>query len=375
MTSLERIRTTWPHQEPDRVPYDLAGTTVTSISPVAYRRAMAFQGLSPDYDERRTVDPLSQVIVPPEAVLQVLKVDTRRLGAPRVLHWEQRASRQGPLTRLTDQYGCQWLMDGSRDFYFNLTASPLSRGEDLKEALAGYRLPDLSREKDWLFSAAGRANRYRRDPAPGSRTAAAPASWRCRSGFGVSSSFYMDLALDPDSSRRLFEMIADHKIQYWSLLAEYIEARGLEHSVLVVSECDDLGAQDSLLVSPEMLRKLVFPPMRRYLQFIRERLPWAKIFFHSCGAVREILPDFIDMGIDILNPVQYTAAGMDLAGLKKDFGRDLVFWGGGVDTQSILARGTPRQVAEEVKRTLDILAPGWGPGLRAGAQHPGRRAA
>jgi uroporphyrinogen decarboxylase len=100
--------------------------------------------------------------------------------------------------------------------------------------------------------------------------------------------------------------------------------------------------------------------MRRYLAFIKKRLPWAKIFFHSCGAIRELLPDFIEMGIDILNPVQYAAAGMDLPGLKKDFGRDLVFWGGGVDTQNILAKGTPRQVADEVKRTLDILAPGGG---------------
>jgi len=341
------------------VPYDLAGTTVTSISPEAYRRAMVFRGLSPVYNERRAVDPLSQVIIPPDSALQALKVDTRRLGAPRVLHWEQRASRQGPLTRLTDQYGCQWLKDGSRDSYFNLTASPLSRGEDLKEALAGYRLPDLGREKDWLFRLL--------DEQAGMPGSCAWVADRCCAGLLEMSlrirgfqQLYMDLALDPGGSRRLFEMIADHKIQYWSLLVEYIEARGLEHSVLAVSECDDLGAQDSLLVSPEMLRKLVFPPMRRYLRFIRERLPWAKIFFHSCGAVREILPDFIAMGIDILNPVQYTAAGMDLAGLKKDFGRDLVFWGGGVDTQSILARGAPLQVAEEVRRTLDILAPGGG---------------
>lgn len=359
MTSLERIRTTLSHQEPDRVPYDLAGTTVTSISPVAYQRVMAFQGLNAEYDERRTVDPLSQVIIPPEAALQRLKVDTRRLGAPRVLHWEQRASRQGPLTRLTDQYGCQWLMDGSKDSYFNLTASPLSRGEDLKEVLAGYRLPDLSREKDWLFALL--------DEQAGTPGSCAWVADRCCAGllemslrFRGFQQFYMDLALDPGGSRRLFEMIANHKIQYWDLIAEYIEQRGLRHRVVVASECDDLGAQESLLVSPEMLRKLVFPPMRRYLQFIRKRLPWVKIFFHSCGAVRVLLPDFIEMGIDILNPVQYTAAGMDLAGLKKDFGRDLVFWGGGVDTQSILARGTPGQVAEEVKRTLDILAPGGG---------------
>ena len=134
----------------------------------------------------------------------------------------------------------------------------------------------------------------------------------------------------------------------------------MRQRTLVVSESDDLGAQSALLVSPETMRGLVFPPLRRCLAFIKRRLPGAKVFFHSCGAVREILPDFIEMGIDILNPVQYTAAGMDLAGLKRDFGKDLVFWGGGVDTQNILAKCTPSQVADEVKRTLDILAPGGG---------------
>ena len=359
MTSLERIRTTLSHQEPDRVPYDLAGTTVTSISPEAYRRAMVFRGLSPGYNERRAVDPLSQVIIPPEAALQRLQVDTRRLGAHRILHWGRRLEEQGPVAGLTDQYGCRWLMDSRKDFYFHLLSSPLSRDGDLREALAGYRLPDLGREKDWLFALL--------DGQTGLPASGAWIADRCCAGLLEMSlrirgfqQFYMDLALEPESSRRLFEMIADHKIEYWDLIAEYIEQRGLRQRVVVASECDDLGAQESLLVSPEMLRRLVFPAMRRYLGFIRKRLPWVKIFFHCCGAVREVLPDFIAMGIDILNPVQYTAAGMDLAGLKKDFGRDLVFWGGGVDTQSILCQGTPRQVAEEVRRTLDILAPGGG---------------
>ena len=81
---------------------------------------------------------------------------------------------------------------------------------------------------------------------------------------------------------------------------------------------------------------------------------------HSCGAIREILPDLIEAGLDILNPVQFTAAGMDLKELKRDFGDVLTFWGGGVDTQSVLNHGTPELVADEVKRIIDILAPGGG---------------
>jgi uroporphyrinogen decarboxylase len=359
MTSLERIRTTLTHREPDRVPYDLAGTTVTSMSPVAYQRAMSFKGLASDYDDSTTVDPISQIIVPPDAALDTLKVDTRRLGAHRVLHWDERAVTEGSVTRVVDQYGCEWRMDRTRDLYFNLVASPLSRGGDLKEVLDAYRMPDLSTERDWLFALLDRQTANSGESAlVADRCCAGLLEMGLRiRGF---ESFYMDLALDPGSPRRLFDMIADHKIEYWSLVAEYIEARGLQNSTLVVSECDDLGAQESLLVSAQMLRELVFPSMRRYLGFIKKRIPGAKLFFHCCGAVREILPDFIEMGIDIINPVQYTASGMSLAGLKRDFGRELVFWGGGVDTQSILAKGTPARVAEEVKRTVGTLAPGGG---------------
>lgn len=105
---------------------------------------------------------------------------------------------------------------------------------------------------------------------------------------------------------------------------------------------------------------MVIPRLKTLFGHLKQRMPNAKIFMHSCGAIREILPDLIDAGVEILNPVQYVAAGMELEGLKKDFGKDLVFWGGGVDTQSILNNGTPAEVSDEIKRNLDIMAPGGG---------------
>ena len=93
---------------------------------------------------------------------------------------------------------------------------------------------------------------------------------------------------------------------------------------------------------------------------MKKRLPHVKTFMHTCGAVRELLPDLIEAGLDILNPVQFTAANMDLVELKRDFGKDLTFWGGGVDTQSTLNNGTPEDVSDQVKRIIDILAPGGG---------------
>ena len=84
------------------------------------------------------------------------------------------------------------------------------------------------------------------------------------------------------------------------------------------------------------------------------------LIFHSDGAVYDYIPDLIEVGIDVLNPVQYTASNMDLARLKKDFGDDLSFWGAGIDTQRVLMSGTTREIADEVKRNIDIMAPGGG---------------
>ncbi len=134
----------------------------------------------------------------------------------------------------------------------------------------------------------------------------------------------------------------------------------LQETVKVISECDDLGTQTSTLLEPEFLRKTVIPRYGSLWAHIKKRLPHVRIFMHSCGSVRVLLPDLIDAGMEILNPVQFTAAGMELNGLKKDFGNDLVFWGGGVNTQSTLKNARPEEVKDEVKRILDIMAPGGG---------------
>ncbi len=85
-----------------------------------------------------------------------------------------------------------------------------------------------------------------------------------------------------------------------------------------------------------------------------------KLFFHSCGNVRPLLPDFIELGVDILNPIHVRATGMNPIELKRDYGRDIVFWGGGVDTQDVLPHGTPAEVRDDVRRNIDALAPGGG---------------
>lgn len=121
----------------------------------------------------------------------------------------------------------------------------------------------------------------------------------------------------------------------------------------------DFGTQSGLFISPDTFRDLWKPFYAAVNKKIHERTSW-KTFIHSCGAIRDLIPDFIEAGFDILNPVQVSAAGMDARELKREFGKDVVFWGGGVDTQKTLPYGTPDEVYREVRERIDIFAPGGG---------------
>jgi len=164
----------------------------------------------------------------------------------------------------------------------------------------------------------------------------------------------MDLAAEPARARRVMGKILEIKFGYWERMLPL-----LGDSVDIVGEADDLGGQARPLFSPATYRELVKPLHRELFDFLHARTS-AKVFFHTCGAVRELIPDLIEIGVDILNPVQVSATGMETGALKRDFGRDIVFWGGGVDTQKVLSRGTPDEVRAEVRRRIADLAPGGG---------------
>ena len=165
---------------------------------------------------------------------------------------------------------------------------------------------------------------------------------------------YMDLAADPSLARALMERVLEVKLAWWGAILP-----DLGDVVDVVGEADDLGGQATLLFAPRTYRELVKPLHAELFSFIRARTR-AKVLFHSCGAIRELLPDLVEIGVDVLNPVQVSAAGMETAALKRDFGRDLVFWGGGIDTQRVLGSATPAEVRAEVARRIEDLAPGGG---------------
>jgi uroporphyrinogen decarboxylase len=165
----------------------------------------------------------------------------------------------------------------------------------------------------------------------------------------------VDLMTDEQSACRILDRIVEAKMMYWKEALDLSSVR-----VQVAVEVDDLGTQHSLLLSRELYRRILFPRHQKLFRFIHAESPGIKVFMHSCGAISEVIPDLIEAGVDILNPVQTSAAGMDPVQLKKNFGKDLVFWGGGVDTQHVLPHGSPQQVRDDVRRNIDALAPGGG---------------
>ena len=358
MNSKERLNNTLNHNEADRVPYDLAGTTVTGINKKAFVRAMEYRGLSSEYDKKE-IDPIQQIVTPVEATLEELRSDTRRIGARRVPDYEEIVTMKDGVHELTDIWGCDWKMDESRDIYFNQYSFPLEAYPSIEEGLKSYRIPSLNEHSEIIIrDLAEQVKAIKEHGVIADRNCAGltETSLRIR-GY---QNWYIDTMTDPVGVERLFDIILEYKFSYWDLVTDWLIRNKLDSQVDVISECDDLGTQTSTLLEPEYLRKTVIPRFGSLWSHIRKKMPHVKIFMHTCGSVRELLPDLIDAGLDIYNPVQFTAANMELEGLKRDFGKELVFWGGGINTQSTLKSGSTHAVRDEVKRILDIMAPGGG---------------
>ncbi|MDH7490759.1 MAG: uroporphyrinogen decarboxylase family protein, partial [Anaerolineae bacterium] len=130
--------------------------------------------------------------------------------------------------------------------------------------------------------------------------------------------------------------------------------------IQIIQMGDDLGTQRGPQLSVAMYRRWIRPYHKRIYSWVHQHYPHVYVFLHSCGSIYDLIPDLIDAGVQVLNPVQTSARDMDPARLKREFGRDIVFWGGGCETQSTLPHGTPEEVRRQVRERLEIFAPGGG---------------
>jgi len=350
MNSRERVNLTFNHQEPDRIPLDIGGTGGSQIHATAYTNLRRYLKL-PAREAKITFIP-EQLAHFETDIAERLETDFVFVMPHAPTGYDVVYRDLGDYTAYTDEWGIGWKKPKKGGFYYDMYDHPLAAAESLEDIKA-YQFPDPLDDQRYqnlrpeIEAAVARGTAV---------VLAGPGSgileiYSWLRGF---EQFYIDMALNHNFVDYMLDRLVEFKQAYWErALAEFGDL------VSVACEHDDLAGQRALLFSPDTYRSVVKPRQKKLFHFIKDQAP-VKLFFHSDGAVRPLLWDLIDAGIDILNPVQFTAANMDSKELKEEFGHDLVFWGGGIDTQGVLGTGTPEEVREDVKRNIEALAPGGG---------------
>ncbi len=352
MNSRERLLAVFDRKPADRIPRDLGGSPISTISKIAYDNVRAHLGLAPD----TAPDFMSfngQSVRPAEDLLAHFGIDTRSVQGKPGSAWKLELHSENGYEFFHDEWGVGYRRPLDSKLYYDLHDTPLADKE--ADFTLAYPFPDPTdprrldgiREKCQAFRDAGRAVVF-----AGSIGMGEMHTLTYLMGF---EDFFMKILAEPDEMRQLHRRVLDVKLAFWD------KALGAVGDLVdVVYESDDLGMQGGPLFAPDLYREAVKPFHRELFAFIKKKAPHARIMFHSCGSIVPFIPDLIEIGVDALNPVQVSAAGMDPAFLKREFGRDLVFWGGAVDTQNVLPTGTPAEVREYAKRNIAILSENGG---------------
>lgn len=380
MTSRDRVLTAFNHEQPDRVPIDLGGHRSSGIAAIAYAKLRGALGLA----ERpvRVYDPVQQLAIVDEDVLDRFRVDTIELGRGFALDDEQWADWtlpdgtpcQMPRWALPEREVGAWVIrsahgrtiakmpDGA--LYFEQCHWPFLADDDLD------RIPEAMAECMWcavqsppgplaggaeggqILAEGARRLRERTDRAivglfGGNLLEMGQFLYR-------NDHFLMLLAAQPGRAHEFLDRVVELHLAH---LETFLAAVGDWIDVIVFG--DDLGMQAGPQISPAMYREFFKPRHARMWRRAKE-LADVKVMLHCCGGVRPLLDDLIDAGLDAINPVQISCSGMAAAALKTDFGDRLTLWGGGCDTHAVLSRATPDEVRRHVRQQVAIFGPGGG---------------
>ena len=351
MTSLERVRLALEHKEADRVPFDLGSSLVTGIHRVAYENLRNHLGMPLLPPEK--IDPRHGLAAVHDDFRAAWEIDVCSV-LPSVPKGTSEVAPDEKGYALTDEWGIEWKMpkDGA---HFMMREHPMAHIDTIEE-LKKYPFPkaDQPERYEGLAEASEKIMVERK---------MACVLGRASSGLIETSlylrgfeNFYSDLMVNREFAEALLDKILEFKIEYWKRALPLVGK-----NILMISETDDVCDQRGPLISPKMYREIIKPRQKELFGFIKKNAQ-AKVYvmYHCCGAIRTFLPDFIEIGVDAMHPVQISANGMDPFELKRDFGKDIVFYGGGIDTQKTLPFGTVQEVKSEVRRNIEAFAPGGG---------------
>jgi uroporphyrinogen decarboxylase len=347
MTPRERVMAALNHQEPDRVPIALAQATGDGITLVAYENLLKHLGMG---DLKAQVkDTRGQTAKVDEAVLQRFRVDFRGvgLGAP-----DHGGDRWLDERTFEDEWGVVRTRPPGA-YYYDLVRSPLA-GDAALSLIERHRWPDP--HDPGRYRGLKEKARHLHQETDYAVVVDLNCAFflRCCELRGWET-FYMDLVANGEFA----EALMDHYLNLRLAMAERALSEVGENVDILMVTSDDLGMTDRTLISPALYRALIKPRQKRTFDFFRARTG-AKLYFHTDGAIYPLIPDLIEIGTEVLNPIEVSAVGMgDTRQMKRDFGEKLTFWGA-IDTRRVLPHGTPAEVREEVRRRILDLGPGGG---------------
>ena len=380
MKPRERVLATLNHTEPDRVAVDFSGHRSSGISAIVYPKLRERLGLPPR--PVRVYDPIQQLAIVDEDVLDRFGIDTIELGRAFALDeddWADWTLPDGTPCKMPawvnpERCDDEWVIrsksgriiaklpDGA--LYFEQCYYPFLEEADFDN------IPGALEECMWAAIASPPGPLVSGPDGP-QRLADGAKALREQTDRAIiglfggnlleigqflfrNDGFLMLLAAEPQRAHTFLDRLVE---LHMTNLEGFLAAVG--DSIDVILFGDDLGMQTGPQISPAMYREF-FKPRHQRLWNRAKELADVKVMLHCCGGVRPLFPDLIDAGLDAINPVQISCVGMDARELKSEFGKDMVFWGGGCDSQQVLTNGTPDSVRAHVKEMVGILSPGGG---------------
>lgn len=351
LTSRERVLTALNHEEPDRVPLAIGVNNATGIKIKPYQGIKQIAGIEAPDDYIYDWPELGTAQIDEQTMLR-LRSDVRGVLDREPAETMQARRERGPHADCYDSWGCGQMEITQGEWFPGIHPLKDARTvEDLDTYTGWPDMHDVSR----VAHVREQARRLAADK----QYAIVATPWllfpfeRAHAMQGMET-FLLNMAMDPDFARFFLQKIAAYCKQ---LMGHFLEALGEDVDIIKIG--DDLGIQKGLMISPKMYRDLVKPVHADFIDFIKSRTR-AKVMFHSCGDVAPLIDDFIEIGVDILNPIQTSTGSIsDLPALKKQYGKNIVFCGA-IDTHRILPYGSVEDVRSEVKRVMQTLGPGGG---------------